>query len=68
MSEQAQHNAAADEPPEPRCADLEGTLDDLVSWAMALPLDPFHEHLHRAVVQLALDALDDCHTRTGRSR
>jgi hypothetical protein len=50
-------------PPESPCADLAGTLDDLVSWAMALPLDPFHEHLHRAVVQLALDALDDCHTR-----
>jgi hypothetical protein len=63
MSEQAQHNAAADEPPEPRCADRAGTLDDLASWAMSLPLDWFHERLHRAVVQLVYDALDDCHTR-----
>jgi hypothetical protein len=63
MSEQAQPNRGGDQPHESLCADLAGTLDDLVDWAMELPLDWFHERLHRAVVQLALDALDDCHTR-----
>jgi hypothetical protein len=63
MSEQGQPNQGGEPPPEPRCADLAGTLDDLTEWAMQLPLDWFHERLHRAVVQLALDALDDCRTR-----
>jgi hypothetical protein len=60
---QDQPNRGGEPPPETRCADLEGTLGDLGSWAMSLPLDWFHERLHRAVVQLCLDALDDCHTR-----
>jgi hypothetical protein len=50
----------AEPPPETPCADLAGTLDDLASWAMALPLDEFNETLCRAVVTLVESALADC--------
>jgi hypothetical protein len=50
-------------PPKPPCADLEGTFDDLVHWAMSLPFDWFNERLHDVVIQLVNDALDDCYER-----
>jgi hypothetical protein len=50
----------AQPPPEPPCADLAGTLDDLAAWAMQLPLDEFNERLCRAVVTLVEGALADC--------
>jgi hypothetical protein len=50
-----QSKPGGEQPHESRCADLAGMLDDLVDWAMQLPLDWFHE--------LAHDALDDCSTR-----